>query len=443
MVDLSLRGQYAEAERLLRVSRPADARDICFRILDTFPRHVATYGLLGQAMARLGRRDDAINLFYRVLAADPESAEAHVGLGAAHERRSQLSEALWHYHLACELAPGDVEARQGYLRVRGLSEGEVPRRVPLSRAALARAYARGRLYDLAVWEYRGLLGEEPRRYDLRVGLAEALWRGKAGAEAADVCQSLLTELPNCLKATLILGHEWLGTDRDAYGRALLQRAQALDPDNSAAQDLFGSRSPLPPRAARLPFREDDAPPLDLDYLLDDADAADAADPAAPPRLDRIMAEAGSPPPRARRRPPAREEVPPAGRPAAGERLAGEPPAGERPADEPAATREPEPAAPPRAAWEAMSLIDVQRQYVAQHPEDAQARLDLAQRLCDDGSLYEAIAQYRWLVENDVLLLPQAIDDLEFLNRMYPRTPELHELLTEARFRESRGPSNPA
>ncbi len=449
MVDLSLRGQYAEAERLLRVSRPADARDICFRILETFPRHVATYCLLGQAMARLGRRDEAINLFYRVLAADPESALAHVGLGAAHERRSQLSEALWHYHLACELAPGDVEARQGYLRVRGLSEGEVPRRVPLSRAALARAYARGRLYDLAVWEYRGLLGEEPRRYDLRVGLAEALWRGKASAEAADVCQSLLTELPNCLKATLILGQEWLGTDRDAYGRALLQRAQALDPDNSAAQDLFGSRSPLPPRAARLPFREEDAPPLDLDYLLDDADAADAADDAdaaAPPRLDRIMAEARSAPPRPKRRPSAGGRAAGerrTGEPPAGEPPSGQPSAGEAPADEPAATREPQSAAPSRAAWEAMSLIDVQRQYVAEHPEDAQARLDLAQRLRDDGSLYEAIAQYRWLVENDVLLLPQAIDDLEFLNRMYPRTPELHELLTEARFRESRGPSNPA
>ena len=435
MVDLSLRGQYEEAARLVRVSRPADARDICLRILDTFPRHVATYCLLGHALVRLGRRDEAANLFYRVLAVDPESYSAHVGLGAIHERRSQLGESLWHYGLACELAPSDSDARQGYLRVRGLSDGEVPRRVALSRAALARAYARGRLDDLAAWEYRALLDEQPGRYDLRAGLAETLWRGRSPDEAASVCQSLLSELPNCLKATLILGQLWLGTDRDAVGRTLLQRAQALDPDNSVAQELFGARSPLPPRAARLPFREEDAPPLDLDYLLDDADLAEGEDLSeVSERPERHTAQPegrGS-----RRAPPPLNVTEPQREAASPEEESADPGVAQRPREESSVASE-------RAAWEEMSLIDVQRQYVAEHPEDARARLDLAQRFRDEGSLHEAIEQYRWLVDNDVLLLPQAIDDLEFLNRMYPRTPELHGLLAEARFRESRGPSRSA
>jgi hypothetical protein len=87
----------------------------------------------------------------------------------------------------------------------------------------------------------------------------------------------------------------------------------------------------------------------------------------------------------------------------------------------------------------MSLIDVQRQYVAAHPEDSQARLDLARRFRDDGSLHDALEQYRWLVENEITLLPSAIEDLEFLNRMYPRTEALIDLLGEARFRERSRP----
>ncbi len=467
MADLSLRGQYDEAARLLRVSRPADARDVCLRILESFPRHVATYGLLGHAYARLGRRGEATNLFSRVLAVDPESLSAHTGLGAVHERRAELDRSLWHYQLACELAPGDPDARAGFLRVSGLAAGQAPRRVQLSRAGLARAYARARLYDLAAREYRVLLEREPARYDLRVGLAEALWRARQSEEAASVCQALLTELPNCLKAGLILGQVWLGTDRDAFGRTLLQRAQALDPDNAVAQELFGERSPLPPRAARLPFREEDAPPLDLDYLLDSDDLADEE---VPP----VMTSSPSLPAADSRGPAVRHEprrAPQASVADEGASVAdegasvadevasraeddaawaawrpGQPIGDATPAvEEPGSAQGPagpgEPDESERTSWEAMTLIDVQRKYVTEHPEDARARLDLAQRFRDDGSLYEAIEQYRWLVNNDVLLLPQAIDDLEFLDRMYPRTAELHDLLAEARFRESRRPSS--
>jgi tetratricopeptide (TPR) repeat protein len=435
MVDLSLRGQYEEAARLIRVSRPADARDVCMRILRTFPRHVATYALLGQALVRLGRRDEAANLFYRVLGADPESAEAHAGLAGIHERRQALDEALWHYQRAYELAPGDVEVREGYRRAVGLRDGAAPERVTLTRAGLARTYLRGGLYARAVWELRLLLEDEPQRYDLRVALAEALWRSRAVEETATICQSLLATLPNCLKAGLLLGGCWLGTERDDMGRTLLQRAQALDPDNAVAQALFGARSPLPPRAARLPAREDDLPPLDLDYLLADADLEDdeeepaswGAGGAWPAGAERAAAGPVSPAPE-RPTPAAEDAVEEAPPEDAAVSTAGEA------ADE-------EPVADERPAWESLSLIDVQRQYVAEHPEDSQARLDLARRLRDDGSLGEAIEQYRWLVENEVALLPEAIEDLEFLNRLYPRTTALVDLLGEARFRERTTPGD--
>ena len=425
MVDLSLRGQYEEAARLIRVSRPADARDVCMRILHTFPRHVATYALLGQALVRLGRRDEAANLFYRVLGADPESAAAHAGLAGIYERRQALDEALWHYQRAYELAPGEPEIREGYRRAIGLRDGATPERVTPTQAGLARIYLRGRLYAKAAWEFRQILEDGPAQYDLRVALAEGLWRAGEEEQAEAICQSLLSALPNCLKASLLLGQHWLGTEQDALGRTLLQRAQAMDPENLAAQSLFGDRSPLPPRAARLPVQEADLPPLDLDYLLaDDEEESTAREPTA--LVDWIAnAQAFFPP------------APP--------EVAAEP---DDHAPEPAPEAEPAQAredaqvsedAQEPAVWEAMSLIDVQRQYVAAHPEDSQARLDLARRFRDDGSLHDALEQYRWLVENEITLLPSAIEDLEFLNRMYPRTEALIDLLGEARFRERSRP----
>jgi hypothetical protein len=54
-----------------------------------------------------------------------------------------------------------------------------------------------------------------------------------------------------------------------------------------AQRLLGSASPLPPRAVRLPPRGDEAAPLMLPYLADDAlDEMDEAD--GPLDLDAIL-----------------------------------------------------------------------------------------------------------------------------------------------------------
>jgi hypothetical protein len=293
----------------------------------------------------------------------------------------------------------------------------------------------------------------------------------------------------------------------------LQTAQGLDPDNAMAQALFGARAALPPRAARLPFREGDAPPLELPYpLLDDADLAGEDDTGALrqhlERLELEIDEEGfaqrddfsverpQPAPAPRRSsepsmsaaPPFSADVPPPAetRPPVEPGVPQWPPEPEIPAESsapperkhpryiprfgglraPQRSPAPTPVGVPGAAdtdayaqdltpeeavsegtspeleaYEEMSLIDVQRQYVEEHPNDARARLDLARRYRDDNNLVDAIEQYVWLVETDYLLLNEAIADLEFLNRLYPRTPELEELLRDARRRESRLPTD--
>jgi Flp pilus assembly protein TadD len=269
MADLTLRGQSEEALSLARAGQPTEAIAIARRILKTFPKHVGTYALLGQLCLETGAHEEAANFFRRVLSVDPEHTLSYASLAVIYEERGLLEEALWQMERAWELSPANGEIRQELQRLRGARTLSEEKRLKMTRAGLARTYMRGQLYAKAIGELRELVSAESFRVDLRVALAEALWRDGRAEDARVVCQGLLSELPNCLKANLILGQMWLNTDQDEQARAVLQRAQALDPENTAAQALFGSRSPLPPRPARLPLRDEDNPPLELPYLLDD------------------------------------------------------------------------------------------------------------------------------------------------------------------------------
>ena len=412
MVDLSLRGQTEAAHRLLQAGDFLAALAICRRILEAFPRHVQTYLLLAKIYARLGQGELAADLWRRVLSADPENAAAWAGLAQVSAQRGLWDEARRQGELAAELAPGDEEILLELRRL-GQAHSVAPSaRRQLSRGALARIYLRGQLYGQAVRELRALVTEQPQRWDLRVALAEALWRDDRPEDAEAVCRGILAELPYCLKANLILGQLLLNGARDEEGRACLQRAQALDPENTVAQVLFGARSPLPPRLARLPWREEDAPPLELPYLVDDEEVVAEA--------VIIEGQARTPAPQAETRGTEAQPAPDAPAPTASGPQTTLPP------------EQPPTPAGPQAKW---SLLDIQIRYVEENPDDAVARLDLARRLRASGQKEQALAHYRYLIEQDYALLGEVIRDLDGQSRLYPDDRATAELLRAARERE--------
>ncbi len=232
MPDLTVRAQLAHGREQLANGDALGALAVGRRILESFPRCVAAYTLLGEALLQLGRPEQAHDVLLRAWGACPES----VPLDA----------------LALARADGCREGAQG-----------------LDRAGLACLWLRQGLASRAVRELRALLEEQPARYDLQVALAEALWRAGAPEEAARLSEKILAKHSDCLKALLISGRYWLHSERDADARRWLAEAQALDPENALAQEMFGAQAPLPPRVARLPYREEELPPLDLPY--DDQD----------------------------------------------------------------------------------------------------------------------------------------------------------------------------
>jgi tetratricopeptide (TPR) repeat protein len=137
-------------------------------------------------------------------------------------------------------------------RQQGLALSE---RLKLSRAALARLHFMAGQWWRAVAQCQSVLATDPARADVRLLLAEALWRGGQRQEAAQVCQDLLADLPHCLKANLMRGTILVATDQSG-AEVCFAIAQALDPENLVAQELLGPESPLRVREVGLELEDE-------------------------------------------------------------------------------------------------------------------------------------------------------------------------------------------
>ena len=80
MAKVSLRIYNREIENLIDKSHNNEAIAHCHHILRTFPKHLATYRLLGKAYLEAKRYAEAVDVFSRVLMAAPDDFVSHVGM---------------------------------------------------------------------------------------------------------------------------------------------------------------------------------------------------------------------------------------------------------------------------------------------------------------------------------------------------------------------------
>lgn len=492
MAEIGL-GEYCdEVKELIKAQSIDEAIAICRHILERFPKYIMPYRLLGEAALEREEYDEAASLFTRVLGANPEDVIAHVGLAVVHDEIKKLGEAIWHLERAFELAPGNTEIRQELKRLYGEREGVEPPRVKLTPAALARLYLREGLYDRAITELRPLLKEDPDRIDLKVALAEALWREDRRREAAESCQEILELLPNCLKANLILGLIWKESGQEEEGETLLTRAQALDPENGIAQELFGEASPLPLEKVLLPRLEEIPTPPPVPEVEEVAPpkpeevVEEMAEEEMPEWLRRLHevaveeVEAEELPPEIEEKLPT-EEVPeeapaPEEVPDWLERLAPPPveeveeavapptPPEEMPewlrelkevpeevaeeaeweeapplAEEEEVTIEEAPPiaeeiveeAPTEIIEEAPPTIEGYLDRLAAEPGDHEARLGLARAYLAQGERDEALTHYRTIIHSEATLIGEVIEDLEAAGQEAPEHLPTQQLLGDA------------
>lgn len=229
-----------EAKAALLTGDAARAAEVCQHVLQHRPKHVEANCLLAEALRDLGDTERAKDLYLRVVSADPTNLIAHWALGLIAEAQHDREWAVWELTRAWESGQEHLELRRELQRLAGSPPALTP-------FALARLYVSAGLFDEAIDELERLLAAEPTRLDVAVVLAESLWRSGEAARAARVCESILDDSPDCLRANLILGSYLYGARQPLErerGRALLERARELEPAGATAAELLAGQ-PLP------------------------------------------------------------------------------------------------------------------------------------------------------------------------------------------------------
>ena len=111
-------------------------------------------------------------------------------------------------------------------------------RPAISTAALGHLFSRQCLWHQAAKQLAPLWTHQPERLDVGVALAEALWHMDEADQAQRVCREVLEASADCLAANLILGQLLTASGAHAEAAPLLATAQAVDPENVVAQELY-------------------------------------------------------------------------------------------------------------------------------------------------------------------------------------------------------------
>ncbi|MBV9689405.1 MAG: tetratricopeptide repeat protein, partial [Ktedonobacteraceae bacterium] len=191
--------------------------------------------LLGETYLKQGHLDEARQTFDWVLTNDPENVVVYCDRAFISENMSDYETALDCYQQAYELSRGNSQIRQKFNQ---LSAKAGQQGFMFSRAGLARLYMRGNLLPRAIQEWEAVLAVSPDRLDARLGLLEACWREGFYERTELLAAQILSDVPTCLKALLILAHVVSGRDMQK-SQQLIKRAETLDPELVMAQELFG------------------------------------------------------------------------------------------------------------------------------------------------------------------------------------------------------------
>ncbi|MGB9750673.1 tetratricopeptide repeat protein [Roseiflexus castenholzii] len=251
MARMSLQTAFDQVRQWLETNDLDRAIGMVHHILETYPHCLEAHQMLGEAHLSNRQYEEARAHFERVLQFDPEHIPALVGLGMTCERLGQLERAISAFERALEIKPDLPELRSQLLRLYTDAWGSEYAHLRLSRAGLARLYAKGHMLPQAISEFRQVVADQPDRLDSRVALAEVLWRDEQEEEAADVCRDILAKHPHVLKANLILGYIELAAG-NLSGEQFWKAAAAIDPYQGMARVLFESLPPVTIEEPTLP-----------------------------------------------------------------------------------------------------------------------------------------------------------------------------------------------
>lgn len=240
--QITLRDRIQQIEDAISAGQIEDAMSTCQRILAQYPDALEIQRLLGEVNLAQGRLDEAQQTFDWILVNDPENVLVYCDRALICEHNSDIDIALDCYQQAYELSRGNAQILQEF---NALSARAGQQEFMLSRAGLARLYMRGHLFTQAEYEWEAVLAVSPDRLDARLGLLETYWREGKYEEVEPLATRILEEVPQCLKALLLLAHV-TSASNPQRAQGLIEQAVLLDPELLMAQDLFSEYAKIQP-----------------------------------------------------------------------------------------------------------------------------------------------------------------------------------------------------
>lgn len=252
MAKVSLRNYIREIESLIEKGHTDKAIAHCRHILQTFPKHLETYRLLGKAYLESRSYNEAADILGRVLICVPDDFVSHVGLSIIRDEENKLDEAIWHMERASESQPSNAAIQGELQRLYGRRDGSKPPKIRMTRGALAHMYVQGELYPQAISEIRAVLVKDPQRTDMQILLATSFFKSGQNLAASDLCNQLLTEFPYCFDANRIMVDLFSAIGDDSENTQVYRiRVSELDPYAAFAKNSVFQISEVPDESVNL------------------------------------------------------------------------------------------------------------------------------------------------------------------------------------------------
>lgn len=242
MAEISLRAYQDKLDALARASRFDEVIAHAHHILAAQPKNLRTHQQLGSALAGAGQWQRAADVLRRALGAQPGDFQTHLQLARVYEKLGSSDRAIWHAERAYDQKPQNPLAADMIRSLYRERRGQQVERLQLTASALAQQQIRGNLLDEAIATLDEVLRGQPKRIDLQLLRARALWLNGQRMDAAEAAADILEQLPNAIDANRILTELWLAEQRPSDAAPFLQRIEELDP-YLAQQLATGERAP--------------------------------------------------------------------------------------------------------------------------------------------------------------------------------------------------------
>ncbi len=251
MSEIPLRSYLKQIEDFIDSGQLDQAVAHSRHILESYPKCVDAYRLLGKAFLESQRFTDANDIFQRVLSTLPDDFVSHLGMSIIRADEGNINEAIWHMERAYEIQPANSAVQDELRNLFTRRDQLAPPIIRLTRGALARLYDRGELYQLAASEIRASLADDPNRLDLQALLASIYIKMDQHVEAAETAMEVLKRLPNCLVANQVMANVLIHTNRTDELEVYQTLIAEIDPYSKFISSKFLEANLVPDRAVTI------------------------------------------------------------------------------------------------------------------------------------------------------------------------------------------------